>query len=97
MRGFCKCDLCGWVYREDDNEFYDGITVWWKNCSGTRCLPDDGEKLITPDGKSGTDIPATMDLCPNCLQRFYNWIRINRGEEYKSIVNDENFPMNPPE
>lgn len=96
MRGFCKCDLCGSVYREYDNEFYDGITVWWKNCSGTKCFPKDGEKLITPDGES-TDIPATMDVCPNCFQQFYNWIWSNIGEKSKSLVNDKNFPMNPPE
>lgn len=28
MRGFFKCDLCGRVYHKNDNEFYDGITVW---------------------------------------------------------------------
>ncbi len=84
MRGFCKCDLCGWVYHKDDNEFYDGITVWWENCSGTRCLPDNGKKLITPDGES-TDIPALMDVCPNCFQLFYRWIGIQRrGIEKKS-------------
>ena len=51
MRGFCKCDLCGGVYHKDDNEFYDGITVWRNNSAGTKCLPDDVEKLITPDGE----------------------------------------------
>ena len=84
MRGFCKCDLCGGVYHKDDNEVYDGITVWRNNSAGTKCLPDDVEKLITPDGES-TDIPATMDLCPNCLQQFYNWIFSNKGEKSKSL------------
>ena len=85
MRGFCKCDLCGGVYHKDDNEFYDGITVWrWKGSCDAQCLPDDCEKLITPDGES-TDIPATMDLCPNCLQQFYNWIFSNKGEKSKSL------------
>ena len=89
MRGFCKCDLCGGVYHKDDNEFYDGITVWRNNLfSETKCLPDDGEKLITPDGES-TDIQATMDVCPNCFQQFYNWIRM--------IRNNSDFPMNKPE
>ena len=89
MRGYCKCDLCGGVYHKKDNEFYDGITVWRNNLfSETKCLPDDGEKLITPDGES-TDIPATMDVCPNCFQQFYNWIRI--------IRNNSDFPMNKPE
>ena len=77
MRGFCKCDLCGSVYHKNDNEFYDGIAVWRNNHSGTKCLPDNGEKLITPYGES-TDIPATMDVCPNCFQLFYSWILIQR-------------------
>ena len=88
MRGYCKCDLCGVVYHKKDNEFYDGITVWKNNWTGTRSLPDDDEKLITPDGES-TDIPATMDVCPNCFQQFYNLIRI--------IRNNSDFPMNKPE
>ena len=95
MRGFCKCDLCGRVYHKKDNEFYDGITVWKNDCSGTRCLPNHGEKLITPYGES-TDIPATMDVCPNCFELFYSWIGIQR-RGIKSLVNNENFPMNPPE
>ena len=95
MRGFCKCDLCGRVYHKKDNEFYDGITVWKNDWTGTRSLPDDGEKLITPGGES-TDIPATMDVCPNCFELFCNWIRMTRNEA-KSPVNDKDFPMNPPE
>ena len=95
MRGFCKCDLCGGVYHKKDNEFYDGITVWRNDWNGSRCLPDDGEKLITPDGES-TDIPATMDVCPHCFQLFYSWIGIQRRGIEKPC-NNENFPMNPPE
>ena len=45
MRGFCKCDLCGGVYRKDDNEIYDGITVWWNDCTDTKCFPEDGKTL----------------------------------------------------
>ena len=95
MRGFCKCDLCGCVYREYGNAFYDGITVWWKNCSGTKCFPKDGEKLITPDGES-TDIAGTMDVCPNCFELFYSWIKIQMRGIEKPCKN-KNFPMNPPE
>lgn len=29
-----------------------------------------------------------MDICPECQERFYNWIRMAR---------DDNFPMNKPE
>ena len=88
MRGYCKCDLCGGVYHKKDNEFYDGITVWKNDWTGTRSLPDDDEKLITQDEES-TDIPAFMDVCPNCFERFYNWLRMAR--------NNSDFPMNPPE
>lgn len=96
MRGYCKCDLCGGVYNEKDNEFYDGITVWKNNWNGTRSLPNDYEKLITQDGES-TDIPATMDVCPNCFQLFYSWIGIQRRGIEKSLANNEDFPMNLPE
>ena len=89
MRGYCKCDLCGGVYHKKDNEFYDGITVWRNNCNGTKCLPDDCERLITPYGESTDISPAVMDVCPNCFERFYNWIRMTR--------NNSDFPMNPPE
>ena len=94
MRGYCKCDLCGVVYHKKDNEFYDGITVWKNNWTGTRSLPNDDEKLITPDGES-TDIPATMDVCPECQERFYNWIRMARNEA--KSPKDDDFPMNKPE
>ena len=95
MRGFCKCDLCGSVYHKKDNEFYDGITVWKNNWTGSRSLPDDDEKIITQDGES-TDIPATMDVCPNCFQQFYNFIKEARGES-KSHTNNKDCPMNKPE
>ena len=93
MRGYCKCDLCGGVYHKKDNEFYDGITVWKNNWTGSRSLPDDDEKLITPDGES-TDIPATMDVCPNCFQLFYSWIGIQRRGIEKSLVNNANSHKN---
>ena len=95
MRGYCKCDLCGRVYHKNDNEFYDGITVWKNDWTGTRSLPDNGERLITPYGES-TDIPATMDVCPNCFDLFYSWIKIQRRGIEKPCKN-KNFPMNPPE
>ena len=95
MRGYCKCDLCGSIYHEDENKIYDGITVWWKGKSDSMCSRDD-KKLHTPDGKYITDIPEMMDVCPECQERFYNWIRMARNES-KSPVNDKDFPMNKPE
>ena len=94
MRGYCKCDLCGSVYHEDENKIYDGITVWWKGKSDQMCSRDDN-KLYTPDGKYIKDIPEMMDVCPECQERFYNWIRMARNEA-KSPKGDD-FPMNKPE
>ena len=94
MRGYCKCDLCGSIYHEDENKIYDGITVWWKGKSDQMCSRDD-KKLHTPDGKCITDIPEMMDVCPECQERFYNWIRMARNEA-KSPKGDD-FPMNKPE
>ena len=94
MRGYCKCDLCGKSYHEDENKMYDGITVWWKGKSGAPCFLGD-KKLYTPDGKYVTDIPGMMDVCPECQERFYNWIRMTRSEA--KSPKDDNFPMNKPE
>ena len=94
MRGYCKCDLCGSVYHEDENKIYDGITVWWKGKSDSMYSRDD-KKLHTPDGKYITDIPEMMDVCPECQERFYNWIRMARNEA--KSPNGDDFPMNKPE
>ena len=94
MRGFCKCDLCGSTYHEDENKMYNGITVWWKSKSGVTCFPGD-KKLCAPDGGSITDIPGMMDVCPECQERFYNWIRMARNEA--KSPKDDDFPMNKPE
>ena len=88
MRGICKCDLCGAIYSEKDNPVYDGITVWWKNKAGENKFPASSSQLSTQSGDKLTDMPAVMALCPNCFERFYNWIKMSR---------DENFPMNKPE
>ena len=96
MRGYCKCDLCGSVYHEDENKMYGGITVWWKNKAGENMFPTSDAKLCTQSGELIDDMPAVMDICPNCFERFYNWIRMARNES-KSPINDKNFPMNPPE
>lgn len=89
MRGYCKCDLCGGVYNETENGMYDGITVWWKNKAGENMFPESDAKLCTQSGELIDDMPAVMDICPNCFERFYNWIRVTR--------NNSDFPMNKPE
>lgn len=96
MRGFCKCDLCGSLYNETENATYAGITVWWKNKAGENRFPMPDAKLCTQSGELIDDMAAVMDICPNCFERFYNWIRIARNEA-KSPVNDKDFPMNNPE
>lgn len=94
MRGYCKCDLCGGVYHEDENKMYDGITVWRKGKSGEPNFLG-GDKLSTPDGEYVTDIPVRMDVCPECQERFYNWIRMARNKA--KSPKDDDFPMNKPE
>lgn len=94
MRGYCKCDLCGRVYNEKENDTYDGITVWWKSKAGGNKFPASGSKLCTQRGELIDNTPAVMDICPNCFERFYNWIRMARNEA-KSPKDD--FPMNKPE
>lgn len=94
MRGYCKCDLCGSVYHEDENKMYDGITVWRKGKSDEPSFLG-GDKLCTPDGTCITGIPVRMDVCPECQERFYNWIRMARNEAKSS--KDDDFPMNKPE
>ena len=89
MRGFCKCDLCGSLYNETENVTYSGITVWWKNKDGENRFPMYGDKLFTQNGEPIDDMAAVMDICPNCFQQFYNWIRI--------IRNNSDFPINKPE
>ena len=95
MRGYCKCDLCGSLYNEKENTAYDGITVWWKNKTGENEFPPSDAKLCALRGEPTDDMPAIMDICPNCFERFYNWIRMTRNEAKSS--KDDDFPMNPPE
>lgn len=96
MRGYCKCDLCGSLYNETENATYNGITVWWKDNAGDNMFPMLDAKLCTQSGELIDDMPAVMDICPNCFDRFYNWIRMARNEA-KSPINDKDFPMNKPE
>ena len=37
-----------------------------------------------------------MDICPNCFERFCNWIEAIRSES-KIHTNNKDFPMNKPE
>lgn len=100
MRGFCKCDLCGRFYNNDDNEQYDGITVWWFDSNHVVRTPSRKDILGTMGdkdlAKDKVKIQSVMDVCPNCMERFANWVMIMRNEN-KSRIYDDEFPMNKPE
>lgn len=100
MRGFCKCDLCGRFYDDDDNEQYDGITMWWFNKDHHIETPGAEDALGVLGNKNfsktKSNIPAVMDVCPECMERFANWIMLQRNEN-KSRICDDEFPMNKPE
>ena len=100
MRGFCKCDLCGRFYNSKDNEQYDGITMWWFDRSSDVRTPEKdnilgvmGDKNLS---KESLNIPAVLDVCPDCMERFANWVMLMRNEN-KSRIYDGDFPMNNPE
>ena len=96
MRGFCKWDLCGDVYHEDENKNYDGIMVWFYDRDGDIICGKRDIDVTGPDGKLLSTVPEMMDVCPKCFERFCNFIKATRGES-KSNTNNNDFPMNPPE
>lgn len=96
MRGYCKCDICSSTYHKDDNKYYDGIAVWYYDEDGDIMCGKRDCNITGPDGKLLSNVPEMMDICPNCFERFCNWIRMARNES-KSPVNDKDFPMNKPE
>ena len=96
MRGYCKCDLCGNIYHHSENKNYDGLMVWYCNGDGDTITGKRNYNITGPDGKLLKTFPEMMDVCPNCFERFCNWIRMTRNEA-KSPINDNDFPMNPPE
>lgn len=88
MIGFCKCDICGNMYHKDENKNYDGIMVWYFDEDGDIMTGKRKYNITGRDGEVMKDIPEMLDVCPNCFERFYNWIKMNR---------DENFQINKPE
>ena len=100
MRGYCKCDLCGRFYKSNDNEQYDGITMWWFDRNKDIRTPEKdnilgfmGDKNLS---KESLNIPAVLDVCPDCMEKFANWIMLMRNEN-KLRIYDDDFPMNKPE
>ena len=96
MIGFCKCDLCGNIYHKDDNKNYDGIMVWFYDRDGDTITGKRDIDLTGPDGKLLSTVPEMMDICPDCFNRFCDWIKVIRSES-KIHTNNKDFPMNPPE
>lgn len=52
-----------------------------------------GDKNLS---KESLIIPAVLDVCPDCMERFANWIMLMRNEN-KLRIYDDDFPMNKPE
>ena len=100
MRGYCKCDLCRRFYNSNDNEQYDGITMWWFDRNRDVRTPEKDNILGVMGNKNlskeSLNIPAILDVCPDCMERFANWIMLMRNEN-KLRIYDDDFPMNPPE
>ena len=100
MRGYCNCDLCGRSYKRNDNEQYDGITMWWFDRNKDIRTPEKDDILgFMGDrnlSKERLNIPAVLDVCPDCMERFANWIILMRNEN-KLRIYDDDFPMNKPE
>jgi hypothetical protein len=38
------------------------------------------KKLCTPEGKYITDVPEMIDICPDCFEKFCNWIKMVKEE-----------------
>lgn len=81
MIGSLICDICGRTYHKDGNKSYDGLMVWCydedenKMYYGTRAY-----NIIAPDGKMLKNVPEMMDICPDCLKKFCNWIKTIKEE-----------------
>lgn len=76
MVGFCKCDLCGNVYHKDENKNYDGLMVWYLDKDGVTMNGNRKYNIVKPNGESMKDVPEVMDICPDCFDRFCNWIKM---------------------
>lgn len=76
MRGYCKCDLCGSVYHKDENKNYDGIMVWYYDGDGDTITGNRNYNITGPDDELLKTVPEMMDVCPECQERFCNWIRM---------------------
>lgn len=81
MIGFCKCDICGGMYHKDANKNYDGLMVWYYDRDGDIACGNRKYNIVAPDGETMKNIPEMMDICPDCFERFCNWIKTAKEEK----------------
>ena len=80
MKGYIKCDICGKFYLESDNERYDGLAVFhYGPANGGRTVLAQDENIIESD-ESDSGIPASMDMCRDCFNRFVNWAKMRKAD-----------------
>lgn len=81
MIGFCKCDICGSMYHQDENKNYDGLMVWYHHKeTGDTMHGSRNYDIIKPNGETMKGAPEVMDICPRCFDRFCEWIKTIKEE-----------------
>ena len=81
MIGFCKCDICGKVYHQDENKNYDGLMVWYHHKeTGDTMHGSRNYDIVKPNGETMKGAPEMMDVCPACFGRFCGWIKSFKEE-----------------
>lgn len=85
MRGFIKCDICGKFYIPSENKRYDGLALFCYNSqAGGRTILDQNLRIVMSDG-SDTDIPASIDMCQGCFDRFVGWAILAKDDAAKEL------------
>lgn len=81
MIGFCKCDICGSMYNQDENKNYDGLMIWYHDKeTGTTMHGSRNYDIVKPNGETMKGAPEVMDICPRCFYRFCGWIKTIKEE-----------------
>lgn len=85
MKGYIKCDICGKFYKEFDAERYDGLTAFYYSpVNGARTMVEMNKNIIETDG-SDSDIPASMDMCTDCFNRFVDWAKMCKEDSRRGL------------
>lgn len=86
MRGFVKCDICGRFYRADENERYDGLSVFYYGSNGVEeCYRHDFHAHIIEKDGSDSGIPLKIDTCSDCFYRFVNWAKMCKDDAERGV------------